>query len=477
MIPAADAYDARLVERRRPFDRMESRIVRLHLDRPSAETDQVVDALRYVVSFARLTTVKNAADKDVDVHGVLGLHAQQVSELLAPRLEGATSLWEAVRVLPDLVERTLRVRKSVLDHLPVDREALEAEVTTRLLAVVSGGGGGAGYVYPGCYEELERNGLVPNLMVGTSIGGLMSMFRARRKRFDPVPMVQAGRSLSWSNVFRVLESESRYGLPATLRLYLRTAIGNLFRHSDGRPVRISEMEIPLYIMATGITVDALKHDLHWYEHLLDSDVKRTLRGSISGVAKTAALLREFLARPDALVEMAIGRAPGTEQFDVLDAAGFSAAIPGVIHYDVLRDDAHMKRVLDELYAGYGITRLGEGGMVANVPARVAWETITSGKFGRRNSFVLALDCFAPNPRMIAWMPFTQMVRSANVDANRSFADLYLPMTRTLSPLNLVPPIRDFLQAMRWGKEEIKPHMPYITTMMRPIPVLHEPVVG
>jgi hypothetical protein len=476
VIPASDAYDLRLVERRRPFDLLESRIVRLHLAQPNADADKVVDALRYVVSFARLTTVKNAADKDVDVHGVLGLHAQQVRELLAPRLEEATSLWEAVRVLPELVERTLRVRKSVLDHLPVDREALEAEVTTRLLAVVSGGGGGAGYVYPGCYEELERNGLVPDLMVGTSIGALMSMFRARRKRFDPVPMVQAGRSLSWTNVFRVLESESRYGLPATLRLYLRTAIGNLFRHADGRPVRISEMEIPLYIMATGITVDALKHDLHWYEHLLDADVSRTLRGSISSVTKTAALLREFLSRPDALVQMAIGRTPGTEHFDVLDAAGFSAAIPGVIHYDVLRDDAHMKRVLDDIYAGYGITRLGEGGMVANVPSRVAWETLTSGKFGRRNSFVLALDCFAPNPRMIAWAPFMQMVRTANVDANRAFSDLYVPMTRTLSPLNLVPPIRDFLQAMRWGKEEIKPHMPFITTMMRPIPVLHDPVI-
>lgn len=466
------ADTARAAARRRPFDRMESALVSAYLQRPDSDAKRVVDALRYVISFARLTAIRNRASGDVDLHGVLALHAAEVRDLLQPRIDSG-NLWEVARLLPDLVVRTSRARRSVLDHLPVDRESLEEEVTTRKLAVVSGGGGGAGYVYPGCYEELERNGLIPDLMVGTSIGGLMSMFRARRRRYDPAPMVQAGRSLSWSNVFRVLETESRYGLPATLRLYLRNAIGNLFRDAEGRPLRLNDMEIPLYIIATGITVDALKHDLDWYEHLLDPEVSRTMRSSITGVAKTVALLREFLSRPDALVEVVLGRAEGTSAFDVIDAAGFSAAIPGVLHYDVLREDAHMKRVLDELYAAYGITRLGEGGMVANVPARVAWETISSGHLGRRNSFVLALDCFAPNPRTIAWMPFEQMVRAANVDANRPFADAYVTFPRTLSPMNLVPPVRDFLQAMRWGRDAMKPHMPFITAMMQRIPVLQE----
>lgn len=468
-----DAADTtRSADRRRPFDRMESTLVAAYVQRPDADAKRIVDALRYVMSFARLTAIRNRSGADVDVHGILGLHATQVCDALQPRID-AGNLWDVARLLPDLVARTSRARCSVLEHLPVDRESLEDEVTTRKLAVVSGGGGGAGYVYPGCYEELERNGLIPDLMVGTSIGGLMSMFRARRRRYDPAPMVQAGRSLTWSNVFRVLETDSRYGLPATLRLYLRNAIGNLFRDAEGRPLRMSDMEIPLYIVATGITVDALKHDLDWYEHLLDPEMARTMRSSITGVAKTVALLREFLSRPDALVEVVLGRAEGTSAFDVIDAAGFSAAIPGVLHYDVLREDAHMKRILDELYASYGITRLGEGGMVANVPARIAWETITAGTQGRRNVFVLALDCFAPNPRTIAWLPLEQMVRSANVDANRAYADAYVAFPRTLSPMNLVPPVRDFLQAMRWGKETMKPHMPFITAMMQRIPVLQE----
>lgn len=466
---------ARLAERRRPFDRLEQRIVALYLAKPDADVARLVDALRYVVSFARLTAIDGENNQAVDVDGILATHAIYVRDTLEPLLMQANSLWDAVRVLPELTTRTRRARKSLLDHAPIPRDALEVEVTTRQLAVASGGGGGAGYVYPGCYEELERGGLTPNLMVGTSMGALMSMFRARRRRFDPAPMVQAGRSLTWTNVFRVLETDNRYGLPATLRLYLRAALGGLFKHPDGTPLRLSDMEIPLYVITTGITVDALKHDLNYYEHLLDDDMVRSGRSRVGGAIKTVAMLREFLSRPQALIEVVLGRASGTEEFDVLDAAGFSAAIPGVIHYDVLREDAHMKRLLDDLYARYGITRLGEGGMVANVPARTAWETISSGKLGVRNSFVLALDCFAPSARSLPWVPMQQMVRSANVDTHRAFADLYVPIYRTLSPMNLVPPIRDFLTAIQWGREALKPHVPFIAEMMRPIPVLADRV--
>lgn len=463
----------RWAERRRPFDRLEAQVVRLYLEDPDDDVREVVDALRYVLSFARLTTVQNADGDDVDLSGVNHLHALQVEKALAPRLRDAESLWGAARLLPELVEATRRARASVLERLPVDRDSLEAEVTTRLLAIASGGGGGAGYVYPGCFETLERFGHIPDLMVGTSIGALMSMFRARRRRYDPAPMVSAARSLTWSSVFRVLEQQSRYGMPATLRLYLRSALGSLFERAEGGSLRLSDMEIPLYVIATGITVDALKHDLDYYEHLLEPELQRGVRGGVRGIVKTIGILREFLARRDALVEIVLGRTPGTEEFDVLDAAGFSAAIPGVIHYDVVRQDPRMHRLLDQLYAAYGITRLGEGGMVANVPARVAWETAASGMLGHRNVFVLALDCFAPGATSLAWYPLQQLVRSSNVEDHLPYADLYLDFPRTLSPMNLVPPLRDVFMAMRWGRSRMERHMPFVTEMMREIPVLSE----
>jgi predicted acylesterase/phospholipase RssA len=462
----------RWAEVRRPFDRLETRIVELWLAKRHVAARPTLDALRYCLSFAKLTLVRNASGQDVDVGAVLSEHRRWVQDVVAPRLERVDSVETAGRELPELARRTRDQRRTVLAQLPLDRASLDAEVGTRLLVVASGGGGGAGYVYPGAYELLERSGLCPDLMVGTSIGALMSVFRARLRRYDFVPLVAAARRLSWGGVFQVLETSNRYGLPATLRLRLRTALGSLLVGPEGRPLRIMDCEIPLVIVATGITVDALKHDLNYYEHLLDDDVRRSGVGAgLRGTVKVLQILREFFARKDALKVVALGRDPGTEAFDVLDAAGFSSSVPGVIHYDVLRDDPLVHRLLDQLYAEHGITRLGEGGLVSNVPARVGWETAVSGRLGRRNAFVLALDCFAPHPRRLAWVPFQQAVRTANVNADRAFADVYLPYVRTLSPLNMVPSIRDALTATRWGSEELAPRLPLIQLMCEPVPSL------
>lgn len=458
------------VERRRALERLEGRLVGLHLARPDPDADRVVDALRYVLSFAKLTTVRNADGQDVEVHPALADHARYVRDTLGRALRDAETVWVVSGALPELLRRTREARRAVLERFPLDRPSLEAEVTRKLLVVAAGGGGGAGYVYPGVFEMLDRSGVVPDLVVGTSAGALMGAFRCRSRRYDFAPLVAAARRLTWGSVFQVLETENKYGLPATLRLHLRSAVGEVFRHPEGRPLWLSDMEIPLYCVATGITVDALKHDLGYYEHLLDEDVSG-LRSRVRGGFKALSVLREFLGRRDALVEVVLGRDAGTEHFDTVDAAGFSSAVPGVIHYDVLRDDARMRRILDQLYAERGITRLGEGGMVANVPARIAWESAHSGRLGRRNAFVLALDCFAPNARRIAWFAMQQAVRAANVDGDRPWADLYVAFRRTLSPANLLPGVRDSLTAIRWGREEIQPHMPFILAMMRPVPVL------
>ena len=116
-------------------------------------------------------------------------------------------------------------------------------------------------------------------------------------------------------------------------------------------------------------------------------------------------------------------------------------------------------------------------MVANVPARVAWESAVGGQLGRRNVFVLALDCFAPGSSSLAWYPLQQLVRTSNVEAHRPYMDLYVTFPRTLSPMNLVPPLRDVFLAMRWGRAEMEKHMPFVQEMMRPITVLPDALEG
>jgi hypothetical protein len=450
---------------------MERRLVRRHLEHADQLSPELLDSFRYVFSFARLTRIRNPDGTVVDVSGPLGRHSAQLREMVEPKLDLARSWWDLMPLLPELVARTRAARSGLLEHLPVSREALDREVTRRSLVVVSGGGGGAGYGYLGVYQALSRADLAPDLLVGTSIGALTSLFRARERHFDLAPIVSASQRLAWGDVLRVLESESRYGLPATLRLYLRAAMGSLFQHPDGRPLWLSDLAIPTWIIATGITVDALKHDLGFYEHFLDRDVRGGTRDGIRGIARSMGILREFLSRPDALVEIVLGRDPGTEDFDALDAAGFSASVPGVLHYDVLRPDERMRRILDDLYSAYGITRLGEGGMVANVAARIGWNAGVEGRLPTHQPFVVALDCFAPNPRRLAWVPLQQLVRAANVDRDRRFADLYLPLPRTLSPMNVVPALKDAMLATQWGHDSIQPYLPFLREMMRPIRVL------
>jgi hypothetical protein len=197
---------------------------------------------------------------------------------------------------------------------------------------------------------------------------------------------------------------------------------------------------------------------------------RVQASTLAKVGQIATIFRELLSTPDALREVVFGADPATYDADVLDAAGFSSSIPGLIHYDVLRDDRRMKTLLDQLYARYGITRLAEGGIVNNLPVRPAFTEAMSGRLKRRNPYIVALDCFPPRMRAILFYGIQQIVRP-NVMRNVPYANIYLPMERTLSPLNLVPPLQDVNKAMKWTMDELAPLMPVIErtcTPFRPI---------
>lgn len=471
---------ARHFEIRRPLEELESEVVRRRLQRPDELGPELYEGLRYVLSFARLTEVRNIDGEDIDLGEGLAPHRWRVIEALRPRLSrDEEGLLPAVRELPALVAATRQQRRRILESCTIDRGSLEAEVTTRQLVVVLGGGGGAGYGYAGALTALHRAGLQPELMAGTSIGSLMSLFRARRRIFDAAPMFAAARRLSWQRVFRIFEADSRYGIPATLRLYLRSAIGSLLRDPDGQPLTFRTMEIPLLVVATGITMDALKHDLSWYEHFMDDAVQPGLvmqRTRLRRMARLVSVFRDFVENPAALREVVFGADPLTLDADCLDAAGFSSAVPGVIHYDIYRDDQRMRALLDALYGQYGITRLTEGGLVNNLPCRPAYQEVMAGRIQRRNPFILAMDCFAPRPRSLAWLPLQQLVRP-NVRANLAYAHLGFTLDRTLSPVNLVPPVDQVFEAMRWTTEELAPHLPFVQESCAGFRVLRDEARG
>ena len=465
------------LEVRSPLDQLEMEAVRRALARPDETGRELVHTLRYVLSFARLTVVRNRDGEDVEVAGYLAPHAWRVRNTLDPHLQpdGARSLWGAVRELPALVAATREQRGELLERFDIDRDSLEGELCERKLVVAAGGGGGAGYGYVGAYVLFHRNNLDPALIAGTSMGALIGLCRARRKRFDVAATFQVGKRLTWPNLFRVLQMDSRYGLPAGLRLNLHRVLGPLFLNEDGGTLTMGELPVPMRIVTTGIKLDALKHDLSYYEHFLDGVMvpgRGFTRGGLRRVAGVVNLIRELTADPDLLAEIVFGGDDITQSADVLDAAGFSSAIPGLIHYDMLRDDSNMRQLLDRIYAQYGIARMAEGGMVNNVPARVAYQAVMDGALGHRNLFVVAMDCFAPQPRSFMFYPLQQIVRP-NVLRNLPYAHIYFPLRRVLNALNLAPTVRSVEKAIRWTSDEMRPELPLIKAMVDRIPVLKD----
>lgn len=462
------------LEIRAPIEALEAALTRRDLEHPRTVADDVRGQLRYVLSFAKMTTVRNEAGEDIEVAERLAPHRWRVLEALKPHLEDdGHGLHGAARSLEGLLEGTRRQRDRLVEEASLDRDSLEAEVTTRQLVVVSGGGGGSGYGYAGGYTLLHRYGLQPELVAGTSMGALLGVFRARTRQFDLAPMVAAAESLSWQKVFRVLDLDSRYGVPATLRLYLRAAIGHLFQRPDGSAMTLADLELPMLIVVTGITVDGLKHDLDYYEHFMD-DV--TGPGSVfrksrfARMGRIAGIFKEMIGSPETLREIVFGGDEASVQADVIDAVGFSSAIPGLIHYDIYRDDERMRRLLDTLYGQTGITRLLEGGMVNNLPCKPAYAEVMDGRIGRRNPFVFAMDCFAPRARSPIFLPVQQIVRP-NVVRSLPYAHHVFAMKRRLNPLNLVPKMADITKAMSWTIEELEPDMEFISRMCQPIAVL------
>jgi hypothetical protein len=301
------------------------------------------------------------------------------------------------------------------------------------------------------------------------------MFRARSAIYDPLPMFEAAKKLQWNTVFQILEMNSRYGVPATLRLYLRAALGSMFLREDGSIMRFSDCPIPLLVVATGLTMEAFKHDMSYYEHLMDGAISEGFRFRLSGLRKIKrglGILQDFLTAEEALKEVIFGLDPYTLEADILDVAGFSAAVPGLIHYDIVREAPHMHQLLDRLYSEYGITRLGEGGLVNNVPAKPAFQAVMQGKISGRNPFILALDCFSPQSSSLMWYPIQQLV-ARNVRANMPYMGHYIPLTKRLMAVNVVPNVAQITKAMGWTISECTPHMPFISRMCQSHPILNE----
>jgi hypothetical protein len=345
----------------------------------------------------------------------------------------------------------------------------------RGLALALGGGGGVGHVYLGCFALLEEWGLRPDLIAGTSFGAIMGLFRARDLPYHPQQLPAILSALSFRKLFRVSRMRTQYSLPATLRLYLRSAMEPLLRPPGQPPVRLSDLAIPVVVAVAGIRKGMLPRPPKAYETLLDprsffpptpSVLQRRVQDLLS-------VIGEFVRQPNRLDALYVGSDLGTEGFDALDAIGFSCSLPGFVHYDVLRDEPGAHAHIQKLLAERELSWLADGGLVENCPARAAHFGLArrqSPGGHESNVFVLALDAFSPKLRTPAWLPLERLAHET-VRRVSAHADLYVPFPRTLSPLNVVPRLAQAHRAEQWGRAQLAPHMPFLARVFQPLPPL------
>ncbi len=127
----------------------------------------------------------------------------------------------------------------------------------------------------------------------------------------------------------------------------------------------------------------------------------------------------------------------TRNVNVVDAASFSSAIPGVLHHETR--DPQMLPILDEVMAANDVAAIVDGGTASNVPVELAWKRIRDGRLGTRNACYLAFDCFHPqwDPRHLWLAPIAQAIQLQMV-RNLPYSDHIVRFSPTLSPVNLAP---------------------------------------
>jgi hypothetical protein len=304
------------------------------------------------------------------------------------------------------------------------------------------------------------------------MGAILGLFRARREIFEDQMIRGLAHGLSFKQIFRILDTETRYAMPGTLRLYLREALLHVFTSREGEPMRLKDTEIPFISVVTGVVGDAAGA-LDAYKQVVQREMRRGAFGRLLHVKdliqNAASLFAELVATPGALRPIALGTDPLTRDFDVLDAVGFSAAIPSIIQYDVTRDDPRMHELIQTTLDTHGVSYLTDGGLTANVPAQVAWEQVQSGYIGTRNAFVLGLDCFAPQMgRNVLFLPL-QKLTAENVARHRPFAHMIFQYRKVPSPIALVPRPKNLDQAIKNGETEMGKEVSFLQKMLEVLP--------
>ncbi|MGV7922823.1 patatin-like phospholipase family protein [Mycobacterium kansasii] len=480
---AADTVDLPSAEPALLLQKMENRLIRQHLANPDVLSDEELRKLRYLLNFARLADFEPGAAGpggsrgrgDVSVGAEIAPWRSRVTDALyGPLREEAdpvTALKAARDALQSLAPDQDDQRRVLIERHGNDFSAaeLDSEVGYKKLVTILGGGG-AGFVYIGGLQRLLEAGQLPDYMIGSSFGSIIGSLVARAL---PVPIeeyMEWAKTVSYRAILGPERLRRRHGLAGVFALRFDQFALALLSRADGVRMRMSDLAIPFDIVVAGVRRQpyaALPSRFRRPE--LAALQLRSLPFRPIGIGPlVAARMWQVSAFIDLRVVKPIvisGDDPDRD-FDVVDAASFSSAIPGVLHHETR--DHRMVGILDELCAEKDIAAIVDGGAASNVPVELAWKRVRDGKLGTRNACYLAFDCFHPqwDSRHMWLAPITQAVQLQMV-RNLPYVDHLVKFQPTLSPINLAPSVAAIDRACEWGRDSVEQAIPVTTALLQP----------
>lgn len=465
-------------DQRLRLQRMEARLVDGLFEHPGVVSRAREHQLRYAVALASLDRFQPGAARrggrtkhpDVRVRAprltrVRKQILAEVGRVLLQADDSRERVEAASAVLEPLLEGIDKARSEVLEKYAdvFSARHLDQELGIKTLVTVAGGGGGSAYGFIGAWDVLQRAKLVPRYVVGSSMGAVLGLFRARDKVGDFDGYLRLAKSMRSEDIFRYVSLRARFGFPGIVRLFLHEGIGAAFVRPDGEGMRLPDLQIPFDAVVAGVRRGALDESPEQYalSHHLHEDKRPRPLQLRARVASQLVRLIGF-ANPRVVKEIVIGRDELTREFNAVDAAGFSAAIPGLLHYDMTREDPRMEAILQGVMERDDVVALVDGGVANNVPVGPAWRQVQDGRIGTRNVYYLAFDCFHPQGGLgHFWLqPLTRLI-GLQVALSERYAHRRIEFRPTLSPLNLLPTADQLDQAVGWGRSQIAEELPRI----------------
>ncbi|OBJ47073.1 patatin-like phospholipase family protein [Mycobacterium sp. 1423905.2] len=479
-----DAQDLPPAEPALLLQKMENRLIRDHLASPDVLTGEQLRQLRYILNFARLADFEPGA---AGPGGSRGRGDVSVGAEVAPwRSKVADALYRPLREEPDPVRALTAAREALVTLSPeqddqrrvlIERHGsdfsaaeLDAEVGYKKLVTVLGGGGGAGFVYIGGMQRLLEAGHLPDYMMGSSFGSILGSLVSRAL---PVPIeeyVAWAKTVSYRAILGPERVRRRHGMAGLFSLRFNQFAAALFSREDGEQMRMSDLAIPFDVVIAGVRRQpyaALPSRFRRPE--LAALQLRSLPFLPIGIGpRVGARMWQVPAFIDLRVvkPIIVGDDDPARDFNVVDAASFSSAIPGVLHHET--NDPRMVPILDELCAEKEVAALVDGGAASNVPIELAWKRVREGKLGTRNACYLAFDCFYPqwDSRHMWLAPILQAIQ-LQMGRNLPYADHLVRFEPTLSPINLAPSAAAIDRACRWGHASVDAAIPVTSALLQP----------